>query len=561
MGITAEALELFAGLYQNCKDAVFLCDSKGEILYCNPAFVNEFGRQDHAKNLFPSFPEENPKDSKTENWEKKPLSLGTEKLCLFSHLALAPSKLLLLALNTVLHSVDDGISAIDASGHFILYNHGLENMEGYQAKDVIGKHILEIYNINEKTSMMLRAIRERTTIRDYRQHYSMKNNRTFEVIIESIPLIEDNKVVGALAIYKDYTVFEKMTKKYYFLQEGKKRNGYYINKERNDPKQPPQLIGNSPKFLESLQMVQTAAASNSAVMIYGETGTGKELFANQIHRYSSRAQHPFIAINCAAIPESLLESLLFGTVKGAFTGAVNSEGLFSQANGGTVFLDEINSMPMSLQAKILRAIEEKQIRRLGDKETIPIDIRIISSTNQDITLTIEKGQIRSDLFFRLAVFYIQIPPLRERIDDLDLLISFFIGIFNQEMKKNIIGVQPDVLNGFKEYPWPGNVRQLKNIIECAMNFVDDKETILQEYHIPRYANILKKQQTKILELPQDKKGPDTRPIHIIQEIKEEEKLVIIDTLKETGGNISQAAKRLGISRQALQYKMKKYHLV
>ncbi len=482
----------FETIYRNKEECLVVCNAQGDITYHNPSFSLHFGNYDSIFDLFPDFPHfphtlPMLEDEKIES-DVTHIKLDGETFYV-AFLRIVPeweipSPLLVHALKTVLNTVEDGISVIDDTGHFIFYNAALENLEGYRAQDVIGKHVSDLYNVNPQTSQLLHALESKQMIREYRQHYSMKNNRDFEVIIEAHPLFRNNKAVGAICIYKDKTMLEKLTRKYYFLQESKADSIHYVNTNLATKDTNPQLIGNNVNFLESLQMMQTAAASNSPVMIYGETGTGKELFAREIHSLSNRAEHPFIAINCAAIPESLLEGLLFGTVKGAFTGASQMEGLFEQANGGTIFLDELNSMPLALQAKILRAIEEKSIRRLGDKKCIPIDIRIVSSTNHDPIAAINEGLMRSDLFYRLAVFFIKIPPLRERIDDIELLVSYFIKVFNKESKKKIIGVHPDVIQGFKAYAWPGNIRQLRNIIECAMNFVGDKDTILHKIHAP-----------------------------------------------------------------------------
>lgn len=292
-------------------------------------------------------------------------------------------------------------------------------------------------------------------------------------------------------------------------------------------------------------------------MLFGETGTGKELFAQSIHEESKRSNGPFLAINCAAIPENLLEGILFGTVKGAFTGAINREGLFEQANGGTLFLDEINSMPLALQSKILRVLEEKKVRRVGGNEEILINPRIISSSNVLPMTAIEQGQIRADLFYRLAVVYLFIPPLRDRIDDLVLLTNYFIQQLNRPLEKNITGLHPEVISAFKRYSWPGNIRQLKHTIECAMNIIPTHEIIISQSHIPSYLGIFNTEKIEV-ELKTD--NTISPPSTILHKIKDQEKDIIIAALMKSKGNVAKAAEDLGLSRQLLQYRLKRLGL-
>ncbi len=216
------------------------------------------------------------------------------------------------------------------------------------------------------------------------------------------------------------------------------------------------------------------ADSTSSVLVYGETGTGKELYVQSIHNYSSRFNKPFIAQNCAALPENLFESILFGTVKGAFTGAVDKPGLFEQAHGGTLFLDEINSMPINLQTKLLRVLQDGVIRRVGDSRDRKIDVRIIAAMNVEPLKAVENGQIREDLFYRLNVVNIKLVPLRDRLEDIPLYVEHFIDKYNKELNKNVKGISSKVKELFMSYNWPGNVRELQHIIEAAINIVDNE---------------------------------------------------------------------------------------
>jgi arginine utilization regulatory protein len=330
-------------------------------------------------------------------------------------------------------------------------------------ENVLGKHVTELYPLDWESSVLLKTITTGKPILDYYQEYYV-NNRQICIICNTVPLFQNGVVSGAACIVRDFSRFKEMVEKNLDLQEK------LFFKSQNSSIKPgnkdmyftfDQIIGKNKCIEECVNWGKAAAKTNSSVFIYGETGTGKELFAQSIHSDSSRSRGPFLAINCAAIPETLLEGILFGTSKGAFTGVINRVGMLEQANGGTLFLDEINSMSVTLQAKLLRALEERKIRRLGDQTNIPIDVRIITSCNVEPSEAIDKRLLRRDLFFRLAVVYLEIPPLRKRIDDLELLTSFFIRQYNNHLKLNVQSIDYEVLKSFQKYHWPGNIRQLK----------------------------------------------------------------------------------------------------
>ena len=275
------------------------------------------------------------------------------------------------------------------------------------------------------------------------------------------------------------------------------------------------------------------------MLIYGETGTGKELFAQSIHYEGIRKDGPFIAQNCAAIPETLLEGILFGTEKGGFTGAIQRKGIFEQANGGTLLLDEINSMSNELQAKLLRVLQEGYIRRIGGVKDIPIDVKIIATTNEEPLESIKNGTLRKDLYYRLNVIYINIPPLRERKEDILVLSNHFIDKYNFILGKNIHGIEDEVLQCFYRHSWLGNVRELENAIEAAMNYVPHGRRYLKKEDFISCSNIIdneKKFETIVL---------DTKK-HLPDYLEEVEKKVIEKKLEDNNYNISQTAKELGI---------------
>ncbi|MCK4236616.1 MAG: sigma-54-dependent Fis family transcriptional regulator [Candidatus Krumholzibacteria bacterium] len=313
------------------------------------------------------------------------------------------------------------------------------------------------------------------------------------------------------------------------------------------------FLGKSKVMKDIFKKVKKIGESKaSTVIIQGESGTGKELVARAIHECSNGGNRPFLEINCAALPETLLESELFGHERGAFTDAkYRKKGLFELAEGGTIFLDEIGEMGITLQSRLLRVIENRSFRRVGGVKDLSVNTRIISATNRDLKQAIKQGFFRNDLYYRLQVIPIFIPPLRERKEDISLLANHFISLFNKEFKKKTKKISPDIAGLFKSYSWPGNVRELRNVLERAILLEAEDELLIE--HLPleisrsgEFEEIVRKEETL----------NDLYPINI----KEMEKLLIIKTLKETEGNKSKAARILGISRQTLREKAKFYNI-
>jgi arginine utilization regulatory protein len=292
-----------------------------------------------------------------------------------------------------------------------------------------------------------------------------------------------------------------------------------------------------------------ASQTDSPVLIGGRTGTGKELFVQAIHNASTRKNKPFIAQNCAALPANLLESILFGSVKGSFTGAENRPGLFELAHGGTLFLDEINSMPLDLQAKLLRALQNHNIRRVGASSTIDVDVRIIAAFNSDIEDILSTGQLRKDLFYRLNVISIIVPELKERKEDIPVLVDFFIEKYNKEKNKFIRNLSPNVMAIFMNYDWPGNVRELQHTIEGIASLFD--VDIIREEHLPFQ---FKSERKKNGSISLDEIGS------LSEILDKTEQKIIKAALDSTENNISKAAELLNIPRQTLQYRIKKLGL-
>jgi DNA-binding NtrC family response regulator len=302
------------------------------------------------------------------------------------------------------------------------------------------------------------------------------------------------------------------------------------------------LIGKSPSMQKIYDLIERISDTSSNVLITGESGTGKELVAKAIHYQGVRKEGPFIAVNCAAIPETLLESELFGYKKGAFTDAkTDKRGLIFEAKEGTLFLDEITEMPSTLQAKLLRVIEEREVRPLGDTNSYPIDVRIISTSNRDIKSLIRQGQFREDLYYRLKVIDIELPPLRERKEDISLLIQHFIDKFGKELKKNISGVSENALRVLLNYPWPGNVRELENVIQRAMTLSQHEMIDLED--LP--ASMIQERKEKAVD----------KALSERYTLEQLEKEYIKRVLIEVGGNKSKAAEILGLDRKTLYRKL------
>jgi two-component system response regulator PilR (NtrC family) len=329
------------------------------------------------------------------------------------------------------------------------------------------------------------------------------------------------------------------------LEKQKLQQDVSILKGQLKPPSLENILGRSPSMLELFSIISKTAESNANVLITGESGTGKELVAKAVHGLSPRKDRHFVAINCAAIPEGLLESELFGYMKGAFTGAAaNKQGLFELANEGTLFLDEIGEMPFSLQAKLLRVIEDGTFRRLGGISDLKVDVRVISATNKDIKALIEKGQFREDLYFRLNVLSVRIPPLRERGDDIPLLIAHFLKKFAGDKKK----FSPEAVEMLKNYQWKGNVRELENIIERVVLLCD--RAVIGVENLPEEIRSVSAS-TKEIAVPRG--GIDFEKI-----IEEMEKAYLLKALEQTNGGKTEAAKLLNLTFRSFRHKLKKY---
>ncbi|HEU4994009.1 MAG TPA: sigma-54 dependent transcriptional regulator [Gemmatimonadaceae bacterium] len=333
-------------------------------------------------------------------------------------------------------------------------------------------------------------------------------------------------------------------------REGLRRQVQELNEEIAALRAPHGLVGHSAALQHAVTVARKVARHPSTVLITGESGSGKELIARLIHEAGPRAEKPFVAVNCGAIPEQLLESELFGHAKGAFTGAVGERsGLFEEADGGSLFLDEIGELPVALQVKLLRALQEGEVRRVGDNTPRAVDVRVITATSRDLEAEVRAGRFRADLFYRVNVVRVQLPPLRDRREDIPDLVRHFVSVFNKRLSLRIAGVTPAAMKLLMEYAWPGNVRELENVVERSMVLADGPQ--VGPEHLPdsvRSRNAVPASNEEELDLSV-KRRTETLERNLIQR-----------ALRQTSGNRTRAARLLDLSHRALLYKIKEYGL-
>lgn len=443
----------------------------------------------------------------------------------------------------------DGIMVTDKYGYVEYYVTFRPDVNNLKEKDILRKHITEVYpTLNEETSSILRVLKTGKPISNEFQTLITYKGQSIRAINTTMPIKDHDEIIGAVDVsrYID-SPYQRQDISLSLKESVEKKNLYAVD----------DIITNSRSMELIKERIPMIADTDSSVLIYGETGTGKELVAQSIHTASKRRNKKFVSQNCAAIPGNLLESILFGTTKGSYTGAENKPGLFEIASGGTLFLDEINSMEISVQSKILKAIEEKQVVRLGGYEPIKTDIKIVSAVNENPLQCIADNKLREDLFYRLSVVQLNIPPLRERINDLFYLVSHFISTYNVSMSRNLIGIDEEVEMIFRGYNWPGNVRELKNVIEGAFNVASAR--FIQKKDLPEYVTrpfVLEEiGQNALMTVPAiPLKGIS------LEEALETYERELIEHAVTISKNYVEAAKLLGITKQALNYKLRKYKL-
>lgn len=450
----------------------------------------------------------------------------------------------------ILDHIEEGLHIIDKNGIIVYYNKFGQGIDGIDREKAIGKHLLEIYpSLTDKTSTLLTVIRTGEPIHKKEQTFLNYKGEKITTINTSIPITSKGKILGALEISEDITRVREMSEKIVDLQ-----NKLYSNKkEKNSTKKTKEaahytiedIIGQNKEIIRLKHLAIKASKSDVSVLVSGDTGTGKELFVHSIHNASPRREKPFITQNCAALPANLLEGILFGTIKGGFTGAEDRPGLFELADGGTLFLDEINSMSLELQSKLLRVLQDGSIRRVGATNTIEVDVRIIAAINIHPEEALEKRQLRRDLYYRLNVVSFQIPSLKERKDDIPILVNYFIEKFNNKFNKEVKAISEEVQNIFNDYEWDGNVRELEHLIEGIISISD--VDIIDIEDLP-------------YKFRKQNKNKNLYEASLTEVLEETERCIIKEALKQTDNNVTRTAELLKIPRQTLQYRLQKLKL-
>jgi transcriptional regulator, propionate catabolism operon regulatory protein len=434
-------------------------------------------------------------------------------------------------LQAILDFIADGVIAVDEKGIITVCNPSARRILNIPYERVIGKRIDDIL-LNSRMGKVIATGKEELN--------RIQDENGVKIITNRIPILHENKVFGAVCTFQE---LQKLQQQEQEIRKKLLHRGHVTKYDLDN------IVGKSRSYQYAIEKVKKYSQVDSTVLLTGETGVGKEVFAHLIHSLSKRADGPFVAVNCAAIPKNLLESELFGYVDGAFTGARKGgkTGLFELAHQGTIFLDEIGELAESVQAQLLRVLQEGEVMRIGDERVIPINIRVIAASNRDFEDMVEEGKFRADLYYRLNILDILIPPLRQRREDLPLLCSHFIGELQQNIHKNITGFDAEAMEILQSYHWPGNIRQLRNIVERSMILthgeVIDKETVLLAGG-KDFLQLKTKRQEQTDEDKQDN-----------GKLQEYEREYILDVLNQVNGNKTEAAKILGIGRTTLWRKI------
>lgn len=445
-------------------------------------------------------------------------------------------------LEAVLGNPHEGLVVVDEHCRIVMMNQFYIDVVGRSLEEVLGKHILEI----TPDSKLPETVRTGNL-----QSAELCKLRDQEFIMMRVPIKKDGRIMGAISktLFKDMATAKVFAEKIIQLESNldyykeEFRATHILNYTFDD------IIGVSASLAKAKDLAAQAAKSSSTVLITGESGTGKEIFANAIHNSGPRCKGPFIKINCAAVPEQLLESEFFGYSEGAFTGARKGgkPGKFELANRGTIFLDEVSDMSLIMQAKLLRVIQDREVERIGGTQPIKVDVRIIAATNRNLQQLVKEGKFRLDLFYRINVISLELPPLRERSEDLEPLANHLIAKLNRALGTLIKGISPQAMEILKSYSWPGNVRELGNVLERILNFCTDD--YIDREHFP----------AELMQMTGVRNYGDS-PNMLKQGLIEAEKNIILNALHAAKGNKMQAARALGIHRSVLYRKLAQYNL-
>jgi PAS domain S-box-containing protein len=438
-----------------------------------------------------------------------------------------------IANEQILENLPLGIIIIDANSNITSANKYTLKLLNKASKEVLGRNIMDIIPTSSLPEILISKKKNTGEIMEINDNIVMTNRS---------PIFSNNKIIGAIGVFQDISELAKKLENYqeelnYYKEELQKHTR---NSQFND------IIGSSGSLRNALLIADKASQSTSTVLIRGESGTGKELIANAIHNHSHRKDKPFIKVNCAAIPENLLESELFGFEKGAFTGAIKSKpGKFKLADGGTILLDEIGDMPKQMQVKLLRVLQEKEFESIGGLGTQKVDVRVLAATNRNLEEMIKTGEFREDLYYRLNVISLSLPPLKDRRQDINLLSEHFIRKLSSSLKKIVIGIDSQCLKYLQEYHWPGNIRELENIIERAINMCEG--SIITSKDLPFFITNIKPNNEGLINL----KNGELLPL------EEYEKELIALAMKKYK-SYNKAGKALGVTHRTVALKCEKY---
>jgi arginine utilization regulatory protein len=475
----------------------------------------------------------------------------------------------------ILDTIEEGIHVVNENGITVLYNRRAAELDNLIREEVLGKHLLDVFpSLSSVSSTILQVLATGKPVADHQQTFQNFKGDQITTVNSTRPIYHHGALIGAVEVSRDITLLRDMAEKLVDLQAE-----LYAKKTVSSRKVPGKarytfddIIGRSAAMEPVFELARKAAQTSSAVLIHGETGTGKELFAHAIHNARASTK-PFIAQNCAALPDTLLEAILFGTIKGSFTGAEDRPGLFEVADKGTLFLDEIDSMPLDLQPKLLRVLQDGMVRRVGAATEKAVDVRLITACRLNPRTAVEEGLLREDLFYRINVISIGIPPLRDRMEDIPELVSAFIKKYNARLGRAITGATQSALNSLHLYSWPGNVRELEHFVEASMTMLDKDDTVIDPVdwswndRLPTGTGI--STGGKVAKAGGGSGGgagagagvgvelETTGETALRTTLNEVEENLIRRTMAECRGNVSEAARRLGIPRQTLQYKLKK----
>lgn len=489
----------------------------------------------------------------------------------------------------VLDAIDEGIHVVDTRGVTIIYNRAAAQLDNLDPSEVIGRAVLEVFpSLTEETSTLLKVLATREPVVDREQTFTTYKGKTVTTINSTLPIFgADGALLGAVEISRDVTRLKDLSERLVSLQARMLRTeeravatvggigasgAAYTFAD---------FIGESQPIRQLREIAARVALRNTPVLVWGETGVGKEVLVQAIHNASPRRDKPFISQNCAALPETLLEGILFGTSRGGFTGAVDRPGLFELAGGGTIFLDEIDSMHPDLQAKLLRVLQDGVVRRVGDTSIRKVDARVVAACGMNPEEAVEAKKLRADLYYRLSVVSLGVPPLRERLEDVPLLTAHFISGANERHGTRVSGVTPEVMALFLSYHWPGNVRELQHAIEGAASLMPEgKRVIGVEDLPPQVARALGAARATRAGRRGDAAAragfhtagvpvKEARPgdlghgvetelrLSLREQLEIIEKMLIEQAMEAEKGNVARAARRLGVPRQTLQYRLRR----